>query len=86
MSHPPLYELEVAAMSRPCYGSYENIEECASCALLYQCIDLTIAIDHSDEEWSDYQEWRSYVEDLVDCRMLKQIMQYRKEEQCQSVQ
>ena len=64
-------------MSRPCYGSYEDTEECASCVLLYPCIDLTITIDHCDEQWKDHEEYRSYVEDLVDLEVLYGIRRYR---------
>ena len=66
-------------MPRPCYGSYEDKEECATCVLLYPCIDLTIAVDHCDEQWQDHEEWQSYVEDLVD---LQTIWDYREGGSC----
>ena len=64
-------------MTKLCYGSYECKEECASCVLLYPCIDLTITIDHCDEHWKDHEEYRSYVEDLVDLQILRQINEHR---------
>lgn len=65
-------------MERPCYGSYEDLGECATCALLYPCIDLTITIDKQmDREYWARMEGDSWLQDKVDEEIERRIYEYR---------